>query len=173
MEHRLIPVSAIALLLLATAGTAGPNKVTFPAEYKTNHVLYATVDRPDHKMVRDLYASREAVKMAKAGRPLPSGAVITMEVYTAKVNDRGEPVKDANGRFIKDAMIGIFVMEKRTGWGTEYRDDLRNGEWEYASFSVDGRPLEKTETTACFQCHKPMRGQDFVFTLPQLVAAPK
>ena len=173
MMHRLIPASAIVLLLLATAGTAGPDKVTFPAGYKTNHVLYTTVDRPDNKTVRDLYASREAVKMAKAGQPLPSGAVITMEVYKAKVDDKGEPVKDANGRFAKDAMTGIFVMEKRTGWGAEYGDELRNGEWEYARFTVDGKPPEKAETTACFQCHKPMSGQDFVFTLPQLVAAPK
>jgi hypothetical protein len=172
MRHRLIPVSAIALLLLATVGTAGPDKVTFPADYKNNQVLYTTVDRPDNKTVRDIYASLEAVKMAKAGQPLPSGAVITMEVHKAKVDDKGEPVKDANGRFIKDAMTGIFVMEKRTGWGSEYGDDLRNGEWEYARFTVDGKPPEKAETTACFQCHKPMSGQDFVFTLPQLVAAP-
>jgi hypothetical protein len=95
-----------------------------------------------------------------------------MEVYKAKVDDKGEPVKDANGRFLKDAMTGIFVMEKRTGWGAEYGDDLRNGEWEYARFTVDGKPPEKAETTACFQCHKPMSGQDFVFTLPQLGAAP-
>jgi hypothetical protein len=43
MMPRLIPVSAIALLLLATTGSAGPDKVTFPAGYTTNHVLYATV----------------------------------------------------------------------------------------------------------------------------------
>jgi Cytochrome P460 len=172
MMHRLIPASAIALLLLVTAGTAEPDKVTFPTGYKTNHVLYTTVDRPDNKTVRDIYASREAGKMAKAGQPLPSGAVITMEVYKAKVDDKGEPVKDANGRFTKDAMTGIFVMEKRTGWGAEYSDELRNGEWEYARFTVDGKPPEKAETTACFQCHKPMSGQDFVFTLPQLGAAP-
>jgi hypothetical protein len=81
MMHRLIPVSAIALLLLATAGSAGPDKVTFPAGYKTHHVRYTTVDRADNKTVRDLYASREAVTMAKAGQPLPSGTVLTMEVY--------------------------------------------------------------------------------------------
>jgi hypothetical protein len=172
MLYRLVPISAIALLLLATAGTAGPDKVTFPTGYKTNHVLYTTIDRPDNKTVRDIYASREAVTMAKASQPLPSGTVITMEVYKAKMDDKGEPVRDTNGRFLKDALTGIFVMEKRTGWGAEYGDDLRNGEWEYARFTVDGKPPERAETTACLQCHKPMSGQDFVFTLPQLVAAP-
>ena len=28
-------------------------------------------------------------------------------------------------------------MEKRTGWGTEYADDIRNGEWEYQAFKAD------------------------------------
>jgi hypothetical protein len=32
--------------------TAGPEKVNFPSGYK-GHVLYATVDRPDNKTVRD------------------------------------------------------------------------------------------------------------------------
>ena len=89
MLYRLVPISAIALLLLATAGTAGPDKVTFPTGYKTNHVLYTTVDRPDNKTVRDIYASREAVKTAKASQPLPSGTVITMEVYKAEWMTRG------------------------------------------------------------------------------------
>jgi hypothetical protein len=153
--HRLIPVSAIALLLLATAGSAGPDKVTFPAGYTTNHVLYTTVDRADNKTVRDLYASREAVKMAKAGQPLPSGAVLTMEVYKAKVDDKGEPVKDTNGRFLKDAMTGIFVMEKRTGWGAEYGDDLRNSEWEYARFTVEGKPPRRLRRLPAFSATSP------------------
>jgi hypothetical protein len=171
--HPLLAASAIALLLLATASSAGPEKVAFPVGYKTNQVLYTTVDRSDNKTVRDLYASREAVQMARAGQPLPSGSVITMEVYKARIDDKGAPLQDANGRFMKDALTGIFVMEKRTGWGTEYADDLRNSEWEYARFTPDGKPFEKGDTTACLQCHKPMSGQDFVFTMPQLIGASK
>ena len=26
-------------------------------------------------------------------------------------------------------------MEKRKGWGTEYPDNIRNGEWEYQAFT--------------------------------------
>lgn len=171
MLHRLMPAAALAVLLLATAGSAGPDKVVFPSAYKTNGVLYTTVDRPDNKTVRDIYASRETIAKAKAGS-LPSGTVLTMEVYKAKVDDKGEPVKDAKGYLIKDGLSAIFVMEKRTGWGTEYGDDLRNGEWEYARFTADGKIPEQTATTACLQCHKPKSKQDFVFTLPQLTLAP-
>ena len=75
----------------------------------------------------------------KAGRPLPSGTVLTMVNYKAKLGADGQPEKDANGRFIKtDEIAGIAVMEKRTGWGAEYAADMRNGEWEYRAFKADG-----------------------------------
>lgn len=172
MLHRLLAVSALVLLLLVTAGTAGPDKINFPADYKTAFVLYTMVDRHDNKTVRDLYASRETIQRAKAGQLLPSGTVLVMEVYKAKTDDKGEPVRDAKGFLSKDGLSAIMVMEKRTGWGTEYRDDLRNGEWEYARFTGAGKPGEPADTTPCLQCHKPKSGQDFVFSLPQLTLAP-
>jgi hemoglobin len=165
-------VLAMSLFLVATVSIAGPEKVGFPAEYK-GHLLYTTVDRPDNKTVRNIYASPEGAKQAMAGRPPPSGSVLTMEVYRAKMNEKGEPVKDANCRFIKGDFTGLFVMEKRTGWGAEYLDSLRNGEWEYARFGPDGKAPANVDTKPCFDCHKPMGGQDFVFTFPQLLAAPK
>ena len=30
----------------------------------------------------------------------------------------------------KEDLLGYTVMEKRTGWGSEYTDDIRGGEWE-------------------------------------------
>jgi plastocyanin len=48
-------------------------------------------------------------------------------------------VKDAGGRFQKGDLVAYTVMEKRAGWGTEYADDIRNGEWEYAVFGADGK----------------------------------
>lgn len=159
------------VMLLAAPIPADPEKVAFPSGYK-GQVLYTAVDRSDTKQVRDIYASPEAIKAAKAGQPLPSGTVIAMEVYRAKVNDKAEPLKDANSRLIKGDMVGIFVMEKRTGWGSEYGDDLRNGEWEYARFTPEGKPHQPPNTKPCLQCHKPLSSQDFVFTFPQLAGTP-
>jgi hypothetical protein len=31
------------------------------------------------------------------------------------------PVKDANGRFKKGDLVAYAVMEKRAGWGSDYR----------------------------------------------------
>ncbi len=168
MIARAIPTAALLVLATIAPTTAGPEKVAFPSGYK-GHILYANIDRPDNKTVRDLYASPEAARRASLGQPLPEGTVLTMEVYRAKVDEKGEPMKDGSGRMIRTAeLAGIFVMEKRRGWGAEYPETLRNGEWEYARFTASGQPPPGFDAKPCFQCHKPMSSQDFVFSLPRL-----
>ena len=53
----------------------------------------ATVDRADNKQYRELYASPEAIAAAKKGEPLPSGTVLTLVQYAAKLDEKGNPVK--------------------------------------------------------------------------------
>jgi hypothetical protein len=157
----------------AVAVRAGADNVNFPANYAKG-VLYTTVDRPDNKQYRELYITRYALDEVKAGRPLPSGTVITMVNYKAKLNAAGEPEKDANGRFIKtDQIAGIAVMEKRAGWGAEYPPEMRNGEWEYQVFKADGTVNDKADLKPCFTCHLQKVGakQDFVFSFDKLKAA--
>jgi hypothetical protein len=161
-----------ASLLAAVLTIAGPENVAFPAGYRS-YLGYWTVDRPINDTVRVFYASPDAAKAVKPGQPLPSGTVLTMEVYKAKTDGAGKPLKDASGRFVRGDLATVMVMEKRVGWGAEYSDDLRNGEWEYAQFAPDGTRSQSADSTPCLSCHRRMKGQDFVFTFPQLVAAPK
>jgi plastocyanin len=164
----LVPVVAATLSTLVVPGTAGPDKIAFPAHWK-DHVLYTTVDRYDIKQHRELYASTQAaVDAMKAGRPLPDGTVLTLIQYKAQVDAAGNPVKDARGRFVKGDLIAHTVMEKRAGWGTEYPAEWRNGEWEYAAFGADGKLNDKANYKACFECHKPHEKQDFVISLAAL-----
>ena len=107
----------------------------------------------------------------RAGQPIPSGTVLTLVQYKAVVNAAGEPEKDANGRFIKGDLIGYTVMEKRTGWGGEYPDEVRNGEWEYQAFKADKSVNDKANLKNCFVCHKPLDKQDFVFSYDKLKSA--
>ena len=142
-----IAVSAVAAVVLAVSVAwldAGPEKIAFPANWK-EHVLYATLDRYDTKQYGELYGTPDAVRAAKEGRPIPSGSVLTLVQYKAQVDAQGNPVKDANGRFVKGDMVAFTVMEKRAGWGTEYPPELRNGEWEYAAFSPDGKLNDKAK----------------------------
>jgi plastocyanin len=170
MQNKISVVLAMVTPIVALAvapSSAGPEKIAFPSNYK-DHVLYATVDRYDNKQYRELYGTPDAVKAARGGKPIPSGTVLTLVQYKAQVDGAGNPIKDANGRFVKGDLVGITVMEKRTGWGTEYPEDIRNGDWEYSAFTPDQKFNDKANYKACFQCHKPHAKQDFVISLARL-----
>ena len=157
-------------LCLCGSAFAGPEKIKFPSDYLKG-VLYQTLDRPDNKQYRELYAPAEAVEAVRKGRPIPSGTVLTLVQWSVEQDASGNPIKDANGRFIKKDILAHTVMEKRTGWGADYPADWpRNGEWEYAVFTADGRPNEKANANnkACFTCHLPHAKQDFVISLAKL-----
>ena len=155
--------------MLATTSLAGPEKITFPAGWE-QWERYGVVDRYDTKQYRELYARSEVVKAVREGKPVPDGAVLVMAIYAAQVDEKNNPVKDANGRFMKSKPIGVTVMEKRKGWGVEYTAEMRNAEWEYASFLPDGKPNEKANAgiKGCFMCHKPHEKQDYVMSLASL-----
>jgi hypothetical protein len=164
-------VAMVAGFALAAPLLAGGDKVAFPANYASG-VLYWVQDRPGNNPgVREYYAGREAVEAVKKGLPIPSGTVITAVNYSAKLDADKKPLLDSNRRFIKDAIRGFIVMEKRTGWGTEYSWDVRNGEWEYQSFTTDKTPTPNANLTNCFTCHKLVDDLDFVYSLPNMKVA--
>jgi plastocyanin len=166
------------LLALAAAGLAtlavgqatvppGPNKLVFPEGWDKG-VMYATVDRPDTKQYREFYANAEVVKAAREGKPLPDGALLTLAAYAAKVDAAGVPLKDANGRFIKDRLVAVNSMQKKAGWGADIPEAVRNGDWIYQSFAPDGKVNDKANLTACYQCHLPFAKEDYLTNLAKL-----
>ena len=98
--------------------------------------------------------------------------MITVAQYAAQLDAQGNPVKDGNGRFIKTSnIVGYTVMEKRAGWGAEYPEAQRNGEWEYQAFRADKTPNPNANLTGCFNCHKPQATQDYVFSYQSMKTA--
>jgi len=138
-------------------------EVAFPTDYKSG-VLYNIVDREDRTEVHQQYTSRKALEAAKAGRPLPRGTVITSANYKALLDPQGNPVRDARGNFLTGELVRIVVMEKREGWGREYPDNLRNGEWEFAAFTPDRLRDTQMDTKVCMECHKGHDHLDYVKT---------
>jgi hypothetical protein len=148
----------------------GPNKIAFPADYMKG-VLYGTVDRADNKQFRELYVSPpEAIDAAKKGEPLPRGTVLTLVQYRAQLDAQGNPLKGADGRFIKGDLVAYTVMEKGEGWGAGIPESIRNGEWEYQAFTAARAPNPKANLGNCYACHKPLDKDDFVFTYGRLKA---
>ncbi|CCH07579.1 cytochrome P460 family protein [Achromobacter xylosoxidans] len=147
----------ISTALVATAAVAatvawaqGNDRVAFPANYKDG-LHYTTVERGNIR--EEIYANREVIEAAKKGQPLPSGSVITMEDYR-------------DGRLFR-----YIVMEKRTGWGERYAEDVRNGDWEFQSFQPDHTVNRSENVTRCMGCHKAQDKNDFVFTLDRIRSA--
>lgn len=161
--------AAIAGGAVVAYGTAMPDKISFPENFDKG-VLYSKVNRHDIKQHRELYSTPEAVKAVREGRPIPSGTVLTLVQYAAKTDDKGVPIRDAKGDFVKGNVVGYTIMEKRKGWGAAIPAEWRNGEWEYAAFTADKKPNQKANANikSCFDCHKPHEGQDFVISLAGL-----
>lgn len=166
----LAATAAIGLGVLAVPATAGGEKIAFPDKFASS-IRYATVDRADLKQYREFYAPAGALEAARKGQPLPDGTVIVMVQYAALLTAGGEPQKGPNGSYVKGKRLGYAVMEKRAGWGAEYVPQYRNGEWEYQAFTADGKVNDKANLAACFQCHKPLDKQDFVFSYDKMKAA--
>ena len=62
------------------------------------------------------------------------------------------------------------AITKQKEENTEVTAAWRNGDWEYAAFTADKKPNAKANanTKACFDCHLPHAGQDFVISLAGL-----
>jgi len=167
MKPRYGTALALAATLVAfVAARATDDTVMFPENYAKG-VLYATVDRPDLKQVRDLYAAQATIDAANKGA-LPSGTVLTMVQYKAKLDDKGDPVKDANGKLVKSDLLAYFVLEKRTGWGADLPADKRVGEWKFQVFTPDKTVNDKANIAACAGCHIPHAADDYLITLTKL-----
>ena len=146
------PRLAIASVAMAAAWSvrAGGELVQFPAKF-ADDVHYATVNRGNIK--QDLYTSRQAVDAVKAGRPFPSGTVITL-------------VDTRDGELFR-----YVVMEKRSGWGADYPPERRNGEWEFQAFNADKSVNSSESLARCFGCHQSQAQNDFVFTRDRMKSA--
>ena len=163
--------------LSATAVHAGADLVSWPDNFESRFVRYVTVDKPERKppIVRFMYVNPESLADARAGEPLPSGTVLVMEDHAAALDAAGQAVLDATGRLRPTSTItNIFVQEKRTGWGSEYPEAVRNGEWEYARFKTDGEVDPTWTFDKCFECHKSRSGNaDFNFSFGPFIDAMK
>ena len=145
--------------------------VRFPEDYKATFTKYVTIDFPDRPEVRYFYANRVALDAARAGRPIPDGAVLVAEVYAPKLDGNRKPVKGGDGHFVPDKLTGYAAMEREAGWGNDVPEMLRNADWNYAVFTADKQHRGGVNQGLCFACHKPLEKDSYLFTLKELASA--
>ncbi len=149
------------------------SRVAFPEGYKDSFVKYHTINFPATKQVRHYYANKAAVDAAKAGKPVAEGSVLLAEVHTAKLDADKNPVKGPDGFFVPEKLVAYTAMQSAAGWGSEFPEMLRNGNWNYAVFTPEKQQRAGVNQAECLGCHKPLDKESYVFTLKQLSAAGK
>src|SRR5262249_3590655 len=149
------------------------SNVTFPDDYKQSFVKYHTINFPATRQVRYYYANKAAVDAAKANKPLPAGSYLFAEVYAAKLDANKQPVMGKDGFFEPEKLLLFTAMQSGAGWGKDIPDMLRNGDWNYAIFTLEKQHRPGVNQAECFACHKPLDNVSYAFTLKQLGAAGK
>jgi cytochrome c553 len=145
--------------------------VAFPDDYKKTFVKYHTINFPATGQVRYYYANKAAVQAAKQGKPLPAGSYLFAEVYAAKRGADGKPVTGGDGFFEPEKLLLYTAMASGPGWGKDFPEMLRNGDWNYAIFTTEKQHRPGVNQAECLGCHKPLDAVSYVFTLKELSAA--
>jgi hypothetical protein len=131
---------------------SGAHLVEFPENLEEG-IVFATYDRGD--IHENIYVnSREAIEAAQNGEEFPSGTVITLEGFR-------------NGE-----LEHYLVMEKQTGWGSQYSPDERTGEWEFQAFTPDRKVMEDgiggEALGRCYSCHANQERDQYMNSMDQM-----
>ena len=163
-----LPAAGGAKSALAPAMTGSP--LGFPENYRATYTKYLAINFPATKQVRYYYANPVALAAAKAGKPVPDGAYLLAEVYSAKLDADKKPVVGADGFFVPDQLAFYTAMSREAGWGKDYPEMLRNEDWAYAVFTTAKQHRPGVNQAECLGCHKPLDKASFMFTIDKLTA---
>jgi cytochrome c553 len=147
------------------------SNLTFPEGYKDSFVKYLTINFPATKQVRYYFGNKAAAEAARAGRPLPDGSYLIAEVYAAKLDAEQKPIMTSDGFYVADKPLFYTAMGTGAGWGNEIPAPLRNGNWNYAVFTLDKKPRPGVNQAECLGCHQPLGAVSYTFTLKELAGA--
>lgn len=138
----LASMSAAATFVVGWQVQAEANRVTFPELDKLVH--YTTVRRGN--VMEHIMTTPAAIAAVKARQPIPAGTHFVL-------------VDHRDGKLFR-----YFVMEKGQGFGADYDERRRTGDWQFQWFWPD-RSVNMAENTArCQSCHSSQSGAEFLFT---------
>lgn len=131
------------VLLVGWQADAETNRLKFP-ENLDQLVHYTTVRRGN--VTEHIMTTREAMEAVRNGQPIPNGTHFVLVDY-----------RDG-------ALYRYFVMEKGSGWGADYDERRRTGDWQFQWFWPD-KTINMSENTArCQSCHQGQADSDYLYT---------
>ena len=134
---------------------------------------YHTINFPATKQVRYYFANKAGgAGGPKKGKPLPDGSFLLAEVYAAKL-DAERQAGDGRRWLLRVRRSSLFytTMASGAGWGKDIPEMLRNGNWNYAVFTLDKQHRPAVNQAECLACHKPLDNVSYTFTLKQISEA--
>jgi hypothetical protein len=137
---------ACAAFALACEAHAEPTRVTFPKLEELVH--YTTVKRGN--VTEYISTTRAALEAIQKGLPVPNGTHFVLADYRDQKIHR------------------YFVMEKGPGWGADFEERRRTGDWQFQWFQPDRQINLKENTARCMSCHSSQKDQDYLFTARRL-----
>ena len=70
-----------------------------------------------------------------------------------------------------DKPLFYTAMGTGAGWGNDIPAPLRNGNWNYAVFTLDKKARPGVNQAECLACHKPLDSVSYTFTIKELSQA--
>ena len=139
----LIAAACASFVALAWQVHAEPTRATFPANLD-KLVHYTTVKRGE--VTEHIMTTPEAIAAIKGGQPVPNGTHFVLVDYR-------------DGQVFR-----YFVMEKGAGWGQDYEEDRRTGDWQFQWFKPDLTINEAENTARCQSCHQSQADSEYLYT---------
>ena len=167
--YRLLMLIGTVALVISSTVAGQEQRILFPKNYRQTYTNYLSLDRvqnPD-EIIR-LFANDIAMQGPGEDGKLPFGSILVAEIFKARRDSEGGVITSSLGRRIRDKLVLIAVMQREQGWGAQYPESIRNGNWEYAAFNNDGRSANKN-LNACVACHAPLSKTNFLFSYDHLV----
>jgi cytochrome c553 len=145
------PAAPVGTPAAQTAAVA--SSVKMPAGFPSGFIQYQDKPAPDGGRTQR-YANPAAVKAAKAGQPLPLGAIIVTVALD------------------KDGKVASYeTMESKTNWASVVPPLLKTGDFQFGRFEPSGQPVANFNQAPCLACHKGKEADSFMFTHKELTEA--
>ncbi len=155
---------------VAEAAAITQSQMAFPREFPKGFVQYSTTNKDEENIVARSFVNAAGLAAARAGKPMPDGAIIVVVNYAARLDGSKRPVVEKDGSWAVDKITSYAGMEARAGWGKDIPDVLRNGTWNYGIFGPEKASRSMISQAACLACHKPQAATGYVFQLKDIQA---